>query len=143
MAVYIRKQPLRRDEGPNTVMGIPRHGRDPSVPVRPVSPDPVSFDGNTYTLLVSDAAESCRKKGHPVEGVTGILVSLDGKPVRLRVDYCQKCKKYFVSKEVFESCRATHGRCWAGTSSPGQAARRREGLPLWRQNLCSSAMATP
>ena len=46
MAVYIRKQPSPREERPDSVMGVSRHGRGPSVPVKPISPDPVSFDGN-------------------------------------------------------------------------------------------------
>lgn len=109
MAVYIRKQPSPREEGPDSVMGVSRHGRGPSAPVKPVSPDPVSFDGNKHTLFVSDAAETCRRRGHPVERVTGILASLSGKPVRLRVDYCQRCEKYFVDKRAFAVCREAHG----------------------------------
>lgn len=143
MAVYIRKQPSPREEGPDSVMGVSRHGRGPSAPVKPVSPDPVSFDGNKHTLFVSDAAETCRRRGHPVERVTGILASLSGKPVRLRVDYCQRCEKYFVDKRAFAVCREATVRFWEGTSSPGPAVRRREGSPRWRRSPSSSATATP
>lgn len=107
MAVYIRKQPLVGEDGRAAARRAPSDTAATSI--KRISPDPVVFDDNRYMLIVSDAADACRKRGHPVERVTGVLVSLDGKPVRLPVDYCQKCKKYFVSAKAFAARREAHG----------------------------------
>ena len=107
MAVYIRKQPLVGEDGRAAARRAPSDTAATSI--KRISPDPVVFDDNRYMLIVSDAADACRKRGHPVERVTGVLVSLDGKPVRLPVDYCQKCKKYFVSAKAYAARREAHG----------------------------------
>lgn len=107
MAVYIRKQPLVGEDGRAAARRAPSDTAATSI--KRISPDPVVFDDNRYMLIVSDAADACRRRGHPVERVTGVLVSLDGKPVRLPVDYCQKCKKHFVSAKAFAARREAHG----------------------------------
>lgn len=76
MGTYIRKQTLVGAGG----RLVARNTVPATAPVKRVSPDPVLFDGNDYMLVVSNTADSCRRRRHVLERVTGILVTLDGKP---------------------------------------------------------------
>lgn len=95
MGTYIRKQPLVGAGG----RLVARKTVPATAPVKRVSPDPVLFDGNDYMLVVGNAADSCRGRRHVLERATGILVSLDGKPVHVGVDFCQGGRATWIGCE--------------------------------------------
>lgn len=90
-------------------MPVGSKGGPGPVVIRRSSSNPVVFDGNEFTLIVGDGSKVCQGKGHPIERLTGILVSLSRKPVRVTIGYCQKCRKYFVGEVAFRACCKEHG----------------------------------
>lgn len=105
----MRKIPLKSSEtrSPSRSDGEPSNNKLASP--RRISPDPVVFDGNERTLLVCNGADSCRKRGHVLEKVTGVLASLSGKPVKAQIEYCPQCRKYYISTSSFANCRNANG----------------------------------
>lgn len=109
MGIYIRKNARKSGDTHNSL-----RDKAASLSVAPpapriISPDPVTFDGNEHILLVCDGADRCRKMGHSLERVTGILASLSGKPVRATIHYCRKCRKYYISRSDFTKYRNSNG----------------------------------
>lgn len=109
MAVYLRKKPLKSDGAFGSSHRSAGSSNVVPAIAKPISPDLVVFDGNEHTLLVCNGADSCRKRGHVLEKVTGVLASLSGKPVKAQIEYCQKCRKYYINTSSFENYRNANG----------------------------------
>ena len=72
-------------------------------------PKEVSFDNDTNVLYICKGTISCRKNNHIVASVSGLLASLDGRAVRLNVNYCSACKLFFISYSEYKYYRDIYG----------------------------------
>lgn len=85
---------------------------DEGVPVKPSETkysETISFDGAEHTLYICKGTISCRKNNHEIIPATGILVSLDKKPVKINVNYCSSCKKYFINLTEYKYYQERYG----------------------------------
>ena len=72
-------------------------------------PKEVSFDNDTNVLYICKGTVSCRKNNHTIASVSGLLASLDGRAVRLNVNYCLNCKLYFINYSEYKYYRDIYG----------------------------------
>jgi dsRNA-specific ribonuclease len=72
-------------------------------------PKEVSFDNDTNVLYICKGTISCRKNNHIIASVSGLLASLDGRAVRLNVNYCAACKLFFISYSEYKYYRDVYG----------------------------------
>ena len=63
--------------------------------------DKINFDGSLHTLYIMRKEPKCLHK-HNVISVTGILTKLSGAPVRINVNYCENCKRFYIHKIDFD-----------------------------------------
>lgn len=82
----------------------PSDNRAPQNFVAPLehSPKEVFFDGPAHTLYICKSALSCRQNGHTVESVTGVFASLRGTPLKVNVNYCMRCRMYFIGYQEYQ-----------------------------------------
>jgi hypothetical protein len=78
----------------------------------------VSFDGPEHVLYVFKGALSCERRGHKVEGATGSMVTLAGRPVIINVNYCNNCRRYFLGQREYEHYRDIYGPVLGNFSFP-------------------------
>ena len=69
----------------------------------------VSFDGEEHILYICKGIFSCEKKHHQIIPATGILVSLHQTPVKINVNYCVNCRKYFISLNEYTHYQQKYG----------------------------------
>lgn len=72
-------------------------------------PAEVSFDGSEYVLYICKGTITCRKNDHHIVSVTGILVSLSGRQIRINVNYCIDCNLFFINYSEYKYYRDIYG----------------------------------
>lgn len=77
--------------------------------VKLTHPSTVAFDGPENVLYISKGTVACRRKGHKISSATGILASLNGEPIKINVNHCENCRKYFIDQSEYEHYRARYG----------------------------------
>ena len=70
---------------------------------------PVSFDNAGYILYVFKSNAPCQWQGHEIESATGILVSLDGKGIKININHCKTCDMCFIDYYDYKKYRETYG----------------------------------
>ena len=68
-----------------------------------------SFDGAGRVLHVFKGTLTCRRRGHKVEPATGELTTLEGKRVKINVNYCADCDMYFLGASEYRHYRERYG----------------------------------
>ncbi|WP_029542113.1 hypothetical protein [Selenomonas sp. AB3002] len=66
--------------------------------------DNINFDGSQHTLYIMRKDPKCINK-HSVISVTGILTSLTGRPIRINVNYCENCNRFYIHEMDFDMYR--------------------------------------
>ena len=61
----------------------------------------ISFEEQENILYIGKSAAYCRNKGHEVISVTGLLSTKHGTQARINCNYCESCKKYFISTKEY------------------------------------------
>ncbi len=78
----------------------------------------LTFDGPDNVLYVFKGSRACEGKGHKLEGATGTLAGLNGKPIKINVNYCQNCRKYYLGLREYERYRERFGPVLGNFSFP-------------------------
>ena len=71
--------------------------------------DEISFDRSENILYICKGTISCERKQHKIISAAGILTSLEGKPVKIDVQYCTSCKMYFINQDTYRDYRQKFG----------------------------------
>ena len=66
--------------------------------------DNINFDGSEHTLYIMRKEPKCINK-HSVISVTGILSSITGRPIKINVNYCENCKRFYIHEMDFDIYR--------------------------------------
>lgn len=69
----------------------------------------IDFSDRKNTLYILKKTNSCQNRNHNVIAVTGILKNLRGVSVKINVNYCETCKKFFINKMDFDEFCKRHG----------------------------------
>lgn len=69
----------------------------------------ISFDGPDHTLYICKGTIACQRKYHKILSATGILVSLNQTPVKINVNYCTVCRKYFLNLVEYKHYQEKYG----------------------------------
>ncbi len=72
-------------------------------------PKSISFDKSQNVLYICKGTTACERKKHKIISVTGILVSLKEKPVKINVNHCPSCNMYFISQDTYKDYREKLG----------------------------------
>lgn len=60
-------------------------------------------------LYVHKGLLSCQKKGHHIITATAVLLSFNNKDIRMTVNYCKDCNRFFISEVSYEYYRKKYG----------------------------------
>lgn len=69
----------------------------------------IDFCDRKNTLYIMKRTSTCQSRNHNVIAVTGILKNLRGFSVKINVNYCENCKKFFINKMDFDEFCKRHG----------------------------------
>lgn len=69
----------------------------------------VDFCDSKNTLYIMKRTSTCQNRNHNVSSVTGVLKNLRGFFVRINVNYCANCKKFFINRIDFDEFCKRHG----------------------------------
>ena len=69
----------------------------------------VYFDDTTNTLYINKRIHDCERNKHCVVAVTGIVRKIDGDILKINVEYCFVCGKYFIEEEQFNRYKELYG----------------------------------
>ena len=94
---------------PTPKLPIPEHKPDPQPPVPSKTLEEVLFDRSENILYICKGTFSCERRHHKIISATGVLTSLEGKPVKIDVQYCTSCKIYFINQDTYIDYREEYG----------------------------------
>ncbi len=60
-------------------------------------------------LYIYKSRTSCHARKHEMVSATAVLTGRNNSEIKLNVEYCPHCKKFFMSYTVYESYREKHG----------------------------------
>ena len=69
----------------------------------------IDFSKKENILYIMKRTSVCQSRNHTVLSVTGILKNLRGFSVRINVNYCENCKKFFINRIDFDEFCKRHG----------------------------------
>ena len=69
----------------------------------------IDFSDKKNTLYILKKTNACQNRNHNVIAVTGILKNLRGFSVKINVNYCENCKKFFINRIDFDEFCKRHG----------------------------------
>lgn len=69
----------------------------------------VHFDDTSNTLYINKRIHDCKRNKHCVVAVTGIVRKIDGDILKINVEYCFVCGKYFIEEEQFNRYKELYG----------------------------------
>mgnify|MGYP000015352505 CR=1 FL=1 len=69
----------------------------------------VHFDDTSNTLYINKRIHDCKRNKHCIVAVTGIVRKIDGDILKINVEYCFVCGKYFIEEEQFNRYKELYG----------------------------------
>lgn len=118
--------------GPTTPPGTGGTGTGPKPqPPGTKTPGEVSFDRSDNILYICKGTVSCERKHHKVISATGILTSLEGKPVKIDVQYCTSCKMYFINQDTYIDYREKLGNLMGNFAFKNYTSAKGSGSGDW------------
>ena len=69
----------------------------------------IKFYGGPAILYVFQGTLACRKKSHHISSATGIVKRITGSEIKLNVNYCAECKRYFINMNEYKYYREIYG----------------------------------
>ena len=69
----------------------------------------ISFDTSEHILYIRKGIIACKKNNHIIIPATGILISLNQRPVKINVNYCKNCKQYFIGLDEYKRYQEQFG----------------------------------
>ena len=72
------------------------------------------FDENRFfrggaTLYIFKGVLACYRKSHHVISATGIIKSIEGEEIKINVNYCKSCRKFFIDMNEYRYYRGKYG----------------------------------
>ncbi|MGB4406045.1 MAG: putative dsRNA-binding protein [Sphaerochaeta sp.] len=96
--------------GNNTKINTPNTIIKPlKVVVHDSIPKDVQFYRGAHTLYICKGTSSCRKNNHTIVSVTGLFRDISSNSVKMNVNYCSDCKKFFISYSEYCYYRELYG----------------------------------
>lgn len=80
--------------------------------VRRVTPTVINnlkFNNATNVLYICKSTTACLNKNHELESVTGVVENERGFPIKMNINYCKQCRKYFLEYSEYQYYRKRYG----------------------------------
>lgn len=71
--------------------------------------EPINLAIPQNTLYICKGTIVCKRNGHLVESVTGVMLDKNGSTVKVNANYCPQCQKYFISYDEYIYYRKKYG----------------------------------